>query len=93
LDASAGLIPSLDEIIKEFAEDTSSIEKVAGKVKAAVVDLNDKYAPYYLKVIEKVTNSHDYVTKELARLERVYAKGGFAPEKWVPLRAARWRPC
>ncbi|RPB29849.1 putative disulfide isomerase [Terfezia boudieri ATCC MYA-4762] len=81
LDASAGLIPSLDEIVKKFAEDASSLEEVAQEVKAAVVDLNDKYAPYYVKVIEKVTKSGDYVIKELDRLERVYAKGGLAPEK------------
>lgn len=81
LDASAGLIHSLDEIIKEFAEGASSLEKVAEKVRAAVVDLNDKYAPYYVKVIEKVSKSGDYITKELARLERVSAKGGLAPEK------------
>lgn len=81
MDASAGLIPSLDEIIKEFAEDASSLGKVAEKVKAAIVGLSDKYAPYYVKVIEKITKSGDYVTKELARLERVYAKGGLAPEK------------
>lgn len=81
MDTSAGLIPSLDEIVNEFAEDVSSLEKVAGKVKAAVVDLNDKYALYYVKVIDKVAKSGDYVTKELARLERVYAKGGLAPEK------------
>lgn len=81
MDASAGLIPLLDDIVKEFTEDASSLGKVAEKVKAAVVDLNDKYAPYYVKVIEKVTKGGDYVTKELARLERVYAKGGLAPEK------------
>ncbi|KAF8421098.1 putative disulfide isomerase [Tirmania nivea] len=81
LDTSAGLIPSLDEIVKEFVEDASSLEKAAEKVKAVVVDLNDKYAPYYVKVIEKVTKSGDYATKELARLEKVYAKGGLAPEK------------
>jgi len=82
LDTTAGLISSLDEIVKELKDEAASLEPVAEKVKAAVVDLTDKYAPYYVKVLEKVLQKgRDYVTKELARLEKIHAKGGLAPEK------------
>lgn len=81
LAATAGLIPSLDAIVKDFREGLISLESITEKVKVAVFDIADKYAPYYVKVLEKLAKSSDYVTKELARLERIYAKGGLAPEK------------
>lgn len=81
LDSTAGRITTLDEIVAKFHGEPASIEKLAKEVKTIAVELIDKYAPYYVRVLEKLHKSSDYATKELARLQRIHAKGGLAPEK------------
>jgi len=78
LDSTAGRIAALDEILKD---NSASFEKLASKVKTAAADLKDEYAPYYVKVSEKLQKSSDYATKELARLQKIHAKGSLTPEK------------
>ena len=75
LDAKAGTIASLDELI------VSSPADLAAALKEAAADLKDKYAQYYVKVADKLSQNAEYVSKELARLEKILAKGGSAPEK------------
>jgi len=40
-----------------------------------------KYAEYYVKVFDKLSQSDGYAAKELARLDGIIKKGGLAPEK------------
>ncbi|PWY84965.1 disulfide isomerase TigA [Aspergillus heteromorphus CBS 117.55] len=72
LDAKAGTIAALDALLA-----TSTPVELA----AAAADLKDKYATYYVKVADKLSQNAEYVHKELARLEKILAKGGSAPEK------------
>lgn len=55
--------------------------EVAAEVKKAAASLKDKFAAYYLRVLEKLAKNEGYVTKELTRLEGILAKGGLAPAK------------
>ncbi|KAF8450040.1 protein disulfide-isomerase A4 precursor [Kalaharituber pfeilii] len=81
LDATAGRIAVLDDIIQKFQEDTSSLNTLTEEVTKAAADLTDKYASYYVKVLKKLAKSTDYVANETKRLERIIAKGNLAPEK------------
>ena len=78
LDAIAGTISSLDELVltlKTGGEDAyKSLESAAGA-------LSDKYAEYYSKVARKAEANAGYVDKELNRLQGLLKKGGLAPEK------------
>ncbi|PYH88415.1 disulfide isomerase TigA [Aspergillus ellipticus CBS 707.79] len=76
LDAKAGTIVSLDELIA-----SSAPADLAAALKKAAADLTDVYAPYYVKVADKLSQNAEYVEKELARLQKILAKGGSAPEK------------
>lgn len=58
-----------------------SIGSAINEFTKAANDLGDKYAGYYVKVVEKVGNDDAYVEKELNRLEGILKKGGLAPEK------------
>lgn len=78
LDAIAGTIPSLDEIVSTLqsggAEAYSSLQKAAGA-------MSDTYAEYYAKVAKKAEENQEYVSKELTRLQNMIKKGGLAPSK------------
>ncbi|KAL8768918.1 MAG: hypothetical protein Q9209_004973 [Squamulea sp. 1 TL-2023] len=80
LDAKAGLITSLDDIIGQLTNG-GSLASVSQDVTKAAKDLKDKYAEYYVKVLGKLSTSQGYAEKELARLEGLIRKGGLAPEK------------
>ncbi|KLJ09530.1 protein disulfide-isomerase A6 [Blastomyces silverae] len=81
LDKDAGTIKALDAVIDKYATGSvKSIQKILREVKA-VENVEGPYAAYYSKVLVKLFEKKDYVTKELARLERVMSKGGLAPEK------------
>lgn len=78
LDAIAGTIASLDDIVATLktggAEAYKSLEQAAGALK-------DKYAEYYGKVAKKAEQNQEYAEKELTRLQGMLKKGGLAPEK------------
>ncbi|RAL13957.1 putative disulfide isomerase [Aspergillus homomorphus CBS 101889] len=76
LDAAAGTVAALNKLIA-----SSTPATLAAELKKAAAGLEDQYAPYYVKVADKLAQNADYVTKELARLEKIIAKGGSAPEK------------
>ncbi|KAL8735966.1 MAG: hypothetical protein Q9166_000528 [cf. Caloplaca sp. 2 TL-2023] len=80
LDAKAGVITSLDAIVGKLTAG-GSIASVSQEITKAVKGLNDKYADYYVKVLDKLGKSEGYAEKELARLEGLIKKGGLAPEK------------
>ncbi|PYI15587.1 putative disulfide isomerase [Aspergillus japonicus CBS 114.51] len=75
LNAQAGTVAALNELI------VAGGPALKDEIKKAAEGLTDQYAPYYVKVADKLSQNAGYVTKELARLEKILAKGGSAPEK------------
>ena len=80
LDDKAGTIASLDELVAKYTS-SQNVEELLSEVKKVAKDLQDKYAQYYVKVAEKLSQNKEYAGKELARLKKIIAKGGSAPEK------------
>lgn len=80
LNEIGGTIPSLDEVVRKLTGG-DSISSLSEELKAAAKGLKDKYAEYYVKVADKVSNNQGYAEKELARLQGLLKKGGLAPEK------------
>ncbi|KAK2770890.1 hypothetical protein FQN53_005299 [Emmonsiellopsis sp. PD_33] len=80
LDSEAGTVSALDALVAKYVSG-EALAGVLEEVKSAAKGLEEKYAAYYVKVLEKVEANKGYVEKELARLERVLGKGGLAPEK------------
>jgi len=81
LDATAGTIAALDELVKKYTGKSEGLSAVATEVKDAAVALQDKYAEYYVKVFDKLKDNSGYVEKESKRLTGLLKKGGLAPEK------------
>lgn len=79
LNVDAGTIAKLDSLLIDLAG--SDIESLSEKLKESSKDLKDKYAKYYVKVMDKWSSNKNYVTKELERVEGLIKKGGLAPEK------------
>jgi protein disulfide-isomerase A6 len=80
LDATAGTVASLDAIISQFSAG-GNLAVISKEVAETARGLQDKYSPYYIRVLEKLAKSQGYAEKELARLENLVQKGGLAPEK------------
>ncbi|KAK5658524.1 hypothetical protein OQA88_1916 [Cercophora sp. LCS_1] len=80
LDEDAGTIEVLDDIVAKYVGG-ASLTEVTAEVKKAAESLKDKFAAYYLRVLEKLAKNEGYVTKELARLEGIVAKPGLSPAK------------
>lgn len=83
LDATAGTIEALDTVVAKLtgsniAEINSEIQKQAETLKDSA---QYKYAEYYVKVFDKLSNTDGYAAKELARLDGILTKGGLAPAK------------
>jgi protein disulfide-isomerase A6 len=80
LDSTAGTIAVLDQIVTEHVAG-QKLDKLVDEVKKAAEGLEDKYAEYYVKAAEKLSQNEGYAAKEIARLQKILAKGGSAPEK------------
>jgi protein disulfide-isomerase A6 len=80
LDAKAGTIAALDTIVGKFTG-RGNMVTISEEVTKAAEGLQDKYAEYYVKVLEKLGKNQGYAEKELARLQGLIRKGGLAPEK------------
>ncbi|PYH44585.1 disulfide isomerase TigA [Aspergillus saccharolyticus JOP 1030-1] len=78
LNAQAGTVAALNELVAAAGAGSATLKDELTK---AATGLTDKYAPYYVKVADKLSQNAGYVAKELARLEKLIAKGGSAPEK------------
>jgi protein disulfide-isomerase A6 len=79
LTATAGTVAALDELIASVTGgDVSSVQE---KIVEAAKDLKDAYAPYYVKVLNKLSENKGYVEKEVKRLEGMLKKGGLATSK------------
>lgn len=80
MNAKAGTIASLDAAIGKLSAG-GSLAAISEEVANAAKGLQDKYAVYYVKVLDKLGKSQGYAEKELARLDGLVKKGGLAPEK------------
>ncbi|KKY18909.1 putative disulfide isomerase [Phaeomoniella chlamydospora] len=82
LDAKAGTIEALDSIVKQYVVSPDTLDKITAEVKKATEGAKDKYAEYYLKVLDKLGKSEGYAQKESARLAGLLKKSdGLAKEK------------
>jgi protein disulfide-isomerase A6 len=80
LNSKAGTIEVLDKLVAEYVP-AQKFEKLAAEVKKTAKGLQDKYAQYYVKVANKLSENGEYASKELARLVKILSKGNSAPEK------------
>ncbi|KAJ3521547.1 hypothetical protein NM208_g13242 [Fusarium decemcellulare] len=84
LDAVAGTVESLDSLVAKITGGTALAEVVT-EVKKEVEGLTDaaqqKYAEYYVRVFDKLSQNDDWASKELTRLDGILSKGGLAPAK------------
>ncbi|KXJ92949.1 thioredoxin-like protein [Microdochium bolleyi] len=85
LDATAGTIEALGNIAKQFAVDGSKLTEFAEEAKRVAGELSEqsayKYAQYYIRVFDKLSQNEGYVAKEAKRLDGLIKKGGLAPSK------------
>ena len=88
LDAKAGTIAALDSLVSQFTAG-GNLATVSEEVSKAAAGLKDKYAAYYVKVMDKLAKSQDYTEKEMTRLSGLIKKGGLAPEKLDDLTSRR----
>lgn len=80
LDAKAGTIAALDTIVGKLTGG-GNLTSISEEATKAAQGLKDRYAEYYVKVLEKLGKNQGYAEKELARLQGLIKKGGLAPEK------------
>lgn len=80
LDDKAGTIPALDSVVSQYAP-AHNFNKLVDEIKKASKSVQEKYAQYYIRVTEKLSESDVYATKEYNRLKKILQKGGLAPEK------------
>ncbi|KAF4976508.1 hypothetical protein FZEAL_6826 [Fusarium zealandicum] len=84
LNAVAGTVESLDTLVAKIAGGVA-VAEVAAEVKKATESLSEapsqKYAEYYVRVFDKLSQNDDWVSKELTRLDGILSKGGLAPAK------------
>lgn len=80
LNADAGKIAALDDVVAKHVSAHKPAELVA-EAKKVAAGLEERYAPYYVKVAEKLAKDEDYPVKEGLRLSKILDKGGSAPEK------------
>lgn len=77
-----GTIDELDEIVKQFLKDGLKDEHISAAKKLADEEYkNDKKAPMYIKIMEKVKEKGEgYVETEMTRVSKIM-QGKMAPEK------------
>ncbi|KAI9734466.1 MAG: Protein disulfide-isomerase erp38 [Claussenomyces sp. TS43310] len=84
LDATAGTVEALDTLVGKLTGGSSLAELVL-EAKQAALSFREsaqyKYAEYYVKVFDKLSQSDTYAAKELKRLDGLMQKGGLAPQK------------
>ncbi len=79
---TAGHIAQLKDMVQNFLEaGDEEKDKVIAKAKDLLDDAKEKYAPYYVKVMEKVSSNKDYISNEISRLEKIIKGGTTAGEK------------
>ncbi len=85
LDDAAGTISELDELIVKYVTGSLDLAGAANQVKKAANVLQglaeSKFAEYYVRVFDKLSQNKGYVDKEFARLQGILGKGGLAAAK------------
>ncbi|KAI6085967.1 disulfide isomerase [Hypoxylon rubiginosum] len=85
LDATGGTIDLLNHIAIKYAAGTDKLAELAEEAKKTAAGLAEgaqyKYAQYYIRVFDKLSQNEGYVAKEAARLDGIIKKGGLAPAK------------
>jgi protein disulfide-isomerase A6 len=97
LDREAGTIGSFDAIVVKFTSGAAALaeaaEEATKELESLARDLGDsaqhKYAKYYVRVFEKLSENEGYTAKEAARLDKILAKGGLAPSKRDEIQSKR----
>ncbi|KAI0833040.1 disulfide isomerase [Hypoxylon sp. FL0890] len=85
LDATGGTIDALNHIALKYAAGTEKLADLLDEAKKVAEGLKEdaqyKYAQYYIRVFDKLSQNEGYVAKESARLDGIIKKGGLAPAK------------
>ncbi|KAI0849052.1 disulfide isomerase [Daldinia vernicosa] len=85
LDATGGTIDALNHIALKYAAGGDKLADLVAEAKKVAADLAEdaqyKYAQYYIRVFDKLSQNEGYVAKESARLDGIIKKGGLAPSK------------
>lgn len=91
LDATGGTIDVLNHIALKYAAGTEKLADLIAEAQKAAADLAEdaqyKYAQYYIRVFDKLSQNEGYIAKEAARLDKIIRKGGLAPSKLDELQA------
>jgi len=84
LTEQAGRIPKLDELVRKFvgeAKEKAAIVKEAEEYVAGFVGDAVAEAKYYIKVFTSALTTPDFVSNEIARLERLISSGSLTGKK------------
>ncbi|KAI4865054.1 disulfide isomerase [Hypoxylon rubiginosum] len=85
LNAIGGTIDILNHIAIKYAAGTDKLADLAAEAKKTAASIAEdaqyKYAKYYIRVFDKLSENEGYVAKEAARLDGIIKKGGLAPAK------------
>ncbi|KAI1473920.1 disulfide isomerase [Daldinia eschscholtzii] len=85
LDATGGTIDALNHIALKYAAGSDKLADLLAEAKKVAAGLAEdaqyKYAQYYIRVFDKLSQNEGYVAKEAARLDGIIKKGGLAPSK------------
>ena len=79
LDAAAGTVKSFDDILATYT--STNLDDITKQIKKAAKGVQDTYADYYVKVLDKLASNKGYVEKETSRLEGMLKKGGLTRSK------------
>jgi len=85
LDATAGTIDVMNHLAMKYAAGTEKLNDLAAEARKSAEGLANnasyKYAEYYIKVFNKLSENEGWVAKEAARLDGIIKRGGLAPSK------------
>ncbi|KAI1503606.1 thioredoxin-like protein [Biscogniauxia marginata] len=85
LDAAGGTIDVLNHIALKYAAGKERLGDLAAEAQKVAEDLRTdaqyKWAEYYIRVFDKLSQNEGWVAKEAARLDNIIRKGGLAPTK------------
>ncbi|KAI1104877.1 disulfide isomerase [Jackrogersella minutella] len=85
LDITGGTIDILNHIALKYAAGQEKLADLAAEAKKTAAELAEdaqyRYAEYYIRVFDKLSQNEGYVAKESARLDNIIRKGGLAPAK------------
>ncbi|CAG8540690.1 3209_t:CDS:10 [Ambispora leptoticha] len=82
LSDKAGKIPELDEYAQKFIiASKENIDTVIEEARKIANKLDTRFSKYYIKVMEKLKERQDYVTKEIERLEKIVKSGTISNNK------------